>query len=253
MLAIDINCDMGESTHLWPYDIEKDIALFPYLSSINIACGFHAGDPFTMHELVAAASEANIAIGAHVSFMDRENFGRSNMTLPPEQVYDLVVYQIGALQAFLKLYDTTLHHVKPHGALYNMAAADPALADTICRAVKNTDNNMILYGLSGSELINKANTSKLISFSEVFADRTYRDDGSLTPRSEPNALIEDEAVCVRQVLQMVKEDVVTTTSGKKIKLDAETVCIHSDGPHALAFAQRIHQALKKQGIEITAV
>lgn len=253
MVAIDINCDMGESTHLWPYDIEKDIALFPYLSSINIACGFHAGDPFTMHELVAAAAEADLSIGAHVSFMDRENFGRSNMNLSPEHVYDLIVYQIGALQAFLKLYDVPLHHVKPHGALYNMAAADPALADTVCRAVKNTDKNVILYGLSGSELINRANAGKLISYSEVFADRTYQDDGSLTPRSEPNALIEDEAVSVRQVLQMVKDDVVITTSGKKIKLEAETVCIHSDGPHALAFAQRIHQALKKQGIEITAV
>ncbi len=252
MVAIDINCDMGESTHLWPYDIEKDLALFPYLSSVNIACGFHAGDPFTMHELVAAASEAEIAIGAHVSFMDRENFGRSHIDLSPEQVYDLVVYQIGALQAFLKLYDVTLHHVKPHGALYNMAAVDPALASTICRAVKNTDNNMILYGLAGSELIKQAHAAKLITYSEVFADRTYRDDGSLTPRTEPNALIQDEIVCVRQVLQMVKDDIVTTTSGKKIPLDAETVCIHSDGPHALTFAQRIHQALKKQGIEITA-
>ncbi|AXY74494.1 LamB/YcsF family protein [Paraflavitalea soli] len=252
MLTTDINCDMGESTHLWPYDIENDIALLPWVSSINIACGFHAGDPFTMHELVAAATEAEIAIGAHVSFMDRDNFGRSNMNLSPEQVYDLVVYQIGALQAFLKLYDATLHHVKPHGALYNMAAADPALADTICRAIKNTDNNMILYGLSGSELITRANAVKLISYSEVFADRTYRDDGSLTPRTEANALIEDEAACIKQVLQMVQQDTVTTTSGKKIPMEAETVCIHSDGAHALAFAKKINQALKKQGIEISA-
>lgn len=244
---------MGESTHLWHYDIEKDLALFPYLSSINIACGFHAGDPFTMHELVAAAVEADIAIGAHVSFMDRENFGRSHIELSPEKIYDLVIYQIGALQAFLKLYDTTLHHVKPHGALYNMAAADPVLADNICRAVKNTDNNLILYGLSGSELIKRAEAAKLITYSEVFADRTYRDDGSLTPRTEANALIEEESVCIKQVLQMVQQDSVITTSGKKIPIAAETVCIHSDGAHALAFAQRIHHALKQHGIEISAI
>lgn len=252
MLEIDINCDMGESTHLWPYDITKDLALFPYVSSINIACGFHAGDPHTMHELVEAALEAGIAIGAHPSFMDRDNFGRSPMDLSPEKVYDLVTYQVGALQAFLKLYNADLHHVKPHGALYNMAAADPALATTICLAVKNLDKNLLLYGLSGSELIKRAQSVKLTTYSEVFADRTYRDDGSLTPRSEANALIEEEGACIKQVLQMIGKESVTTTSGKTIPIEAETVCIHSDGAHALAFAQRIKHTLKRHGIEITA-
>jgi 5-oxoprolinase (ATP-hydrolysing) subunit A len=253
MLATDINCDMGESTHLWHYDIEKDLALLPWISSMNIACGFHAGDPHTMHELVAAALKAGVAIGAHPSYNDRDNFGRSGMVLSPEKVYDLVLYQVGALQAFLQVHATSLHHVKPHGALYNMAAADTVLATAICQAVKDLDENLLLYGLSGSLLISTALDMGLPTASEVFADRTYRNDGSLTPRSEANALIEEDAVAIAQVLQMVQEGIVHTTTGNKVAITAETICIHSDGAHALAFAQQIHHTLKQHGIEIKPV
>ncbi len=244
---------MGESTHLWEYDLEKDLALLPFISSMNIACGFHAGDPHTMHELVAAALKAGVAIGAHPSYQDRDNFGRSNTVLSPEKVYDIMVYQVGALQAFLQVHGTSLHHVKPHGALYNMAAADAVLATAVCQAVKDLDSKLILYGLSGSLLISTALDMGLATASEVFADRTYRDDGSLTPRSESNALIDDPDVCIAQVLQMVEQGTVVTTSKHRLAITAETICIHSDGTQALTFAQQIHHTLKQHGIEIKPV
>jgi 5-oxoprolinase (ATP-hydrolysing) subunit A len=250
MLSIDLNCDMGESTALWDYHIEKDLSLFPFISSVNLACGFHAGDAQTMHELVDAALPAGIAIGAHPGFLDRGNFGRSNMPLSPQTIYDIVLYQVGALNAFLKIHGTRLHHVKPHGALYNMAAKDRVMADAICMAIKDYDPGFILYGLSGSELINAAHAAGLKSCSEVFADRSYQDDGTLTPRTEAGAMITDVAQCVQHVLQMVQRSTVTTVSGKEIALQADSICIHGDGEHALAFAQHIHQSLKKHGIEI---
>lgn len=243
---------MGESTPLWNYAIENDLALLPYISSLNIACGFHAGDPHTMQELVAAALGAGVAIGAHPSFKDPDNFGRSNMSLSPEKVYDLIIYQVGALQAFLQVHGASLHHVKPHGALYNMAAADPVLATAIGKAIKDIDANIILYGLSGSELIRAGEHAGLETASEVFADRTYQDNGALTPRSQPNALITDERLAIAQVLQMVQQGTVNTITGNTIPIMAETICIHSDGLHALAFAQHIQQALKQQGIETKA-
>lgn len=250
MVAIDLNCDMGESTHLWKYDIQNDLKLLPWISSMNLACGFHAGDPQTMHDLVSAALDAGVAVGAHPSFNDRENFGRSNHDLSPEKVYDLVIYQVGALQGFLQLCGASLHHVKPHGALYNMAATDPALAAAICRAVKDFDSDLILYGLSGSELMKEAELVRLEVCNEVFADRTYLPGGLLTPRSRPNALITDEAASVAQVLQMVQQSTVNTLTGETIPIRAETICLHSDGAHALAFAQKIHTTLKEHGIEI---
>lgn len=251
MQTIDINCDMGESTQLWPYHIDNDLALLRYISSINIATGFHAGDAHTMHELVEAALLAGIAVGAHPGFEDRENFGRTNMQLSPIKLYDIIIYQLGALDAFLQINGTRLHHVKPHGALYNMAAKDPSMAHTVCRAVKEYDAGLILYGLSGSELIQAATELNLASCSEVFADRSYQHDGTLTPRTGPNALIEDEAQSLQQVLQMAKMGVVTSTSGNSIPVNAGTVCIHSDGAQALAFAKNMHAALISQGISIT--
>jgi len=243
---------MGESTHLWNYSIENDLALLPWISSLNIACGFHAGDPHTMHELVAAALEAGIAIGAHPSFDDRAHFGRQNMSLSPEKIYDLVVYQVGALQSFLQVHGAALHHVKPHGALYNMAAADTVMATAVCKAIKDIDAGLVLYGLSGSELIKAADAVGLSYAGEVFADRTYQPDGSLTPRSQPDALITDEAISIQQVLQMVRAGTVHAATGAVIPIAAQTICIHSDGAHALDFARTIHHALKQEGIEIKA-
>jgi len=253
MQKIDINCDMGESTGLWPYHIENDIALLPYITSANIACGLHAGDASTMHELVEAALLAGVVVGAHPGFEDRPNFGRTNMQLAPAKIYDLIIYQIGALDAFLKINGTKLHHVKPHGALYNMAAKDAVMAMAVCQAVKDYSTDLILYGLSGSELINAAATIELRSCPEVFADRSYQEDGSLTPRSLANAMIEDETQCVQQVIQMAKHGKVKTVSNKIINVQAGTVCVHSDGAHALPFAKLIHQALQEKGIEIKPV
>ena len=240
---------MGESTALWPWHIDNDTALFRFITSINIACGFHAGDASTMHELVEAALLAGIAVGAHPGFADRENFGRTNVQLTPGKLYDTIVYQLGALEAFLTINGTRLHHVKPHGALYNMAAKDPAMAYTVCRAVKEFDAGLILYGLSGSELIKAANELELRSCSEVFADRTYQDDGTLTPRSSPGALITDEAQSLQQVVQMALSGTVTSTGGTIVPVLAETVCVHSDGTHALSFAKNIFQTLQQKGIE----
>jgi 5-oxoprolinase (ATP-hydrolysing) subunit A len=236
---------MGESTRLWQYSLENDISLLQYINSMNLACGFHAGDPHTMHELVDAALHAGVSVGAHPGFDDKENFGRTDMQLSPEKVYEIVLYQIGALEAFLRVMGTSLHHVKPHGALYNMAAKDAVMAAAICKAVFDFDDTLILYGLSGSKLIAEAETIGLPTRSEVFADRTYQDDGSLTPRSMPNALIESADQSVAQLLQMVKQGTVNSVNGKNIPIKAETVCIHSDGKHALEFARSVHDALAK--------
>ncbi|WP_207513008.1 5-oxoprolinase subunit PxpA [Longitalea luteola] len=250
MLSIDINCDMGESTHLWHYNLEKDRQLLSYVSSINLACGLHAGDAHTMHELVAAAIDAGVAIGAHPGFPDRENFGRTNMNLPPEAIYDLVLYQTGALDAFLKVMHTRIHHVKPHGALYNMAAKDAALAEAICKAVYDYDDQLLVYGLSGSALIEAATATGLKTCSEVFADRTYQDDGHLTPRTQPNAIIIDPQASLNQVLQMVTRRSVISVHGREVPIVADTVCIHSDGEHAVEFARSINEALLINGIKV---
>jgi UPF0271 protein len=253
MQKIDINCDMGESTDLWPYCIDNDMALLPYITSANIACGFHAGDAHTMHELVDAALLAGVVVGAHPGFDDRQNFGRTNRQLPPAKIYDLIICQLGALDAFLKINGTKLHHIKPHGALYNMSASDAVMATAVCQAVKDYDAGLILYGLSGSILAKTATDLQLPFCPEVFADRTYQEDGSLTPRSLPDALIENEAQCLQQVIQMAKFGKVQTVSNKTINVQAGTVCIHSDGAHALAFAKLIYHALQEKGIEIKPV
>ena len=250
MLSIDINCDMGESTHLWRYDIENDLKLLRYVSSINIACGMHAGDSYTMHELVNAASIEGIAVGAHPGFADRDNFGRTNHNLSHDYIYDLIIYQIGALDAFMRVTDERLHHVKPHGALYNMAAKDADIAGAICKAVYDYDPNLKLYGLSGSKLIEAATATGLKTCSEVFADRTYQDDGHLTPRTEPNALIHDTEQSLEQVLQMVMQRTVTSVNEKEVPIVADTICVHSDGEHALQFAREIKAVLLMNGVEV---
>lgn len=241
---------MGESTHLWKYDIDKDLRLLRFVSSINLACGYHAGDAETMHILAGAAIAEGIAVGAHPGFADRDNFGRTNQDLPPQQIYDLVIYQIGALDAFMRIMNERLHHVKPHGALYNMAAKDATIAEAICKAVYDYDPKLVLYGLSGSKLIEAATATGLKTFSEVFADRTYQDDGHLTPRTEPNALIEDQQQSLEQVLQMVMQRTVTSVNEKEVPIVADTVCVHGDGEHALQFAREIKAVLLINGIEV---
>ncbi len=227
--------------------IGNDEAIMPFIHSANIACGFHAGDPQTMWQTIELAVKHNVSVGAHVSFLDRENFGRSEMNLPPDEIYELVEQQLILLNEIAESFDVSLHHVKPHGALYNLSAKDPAIAKAIANAVKDYDSKLILFGLSGSHSITEARKIGLKTASEVFADRSYEDDGSLTPRSQPNALISTTEEAVQQVLQMIKEGTVTSVSGKKIPIVAETICIHGDGPHPVAFAKAIHDAIKHLG------
>lgn len=248
MLTVDLNCDMGESTKLWPYSIDKDLALIECVSSVNLACGYHAGDPSTIHQLVEASLKKGIAIGAHPSYPDRENFGRTSLSFPPGVIYDQIIYQIGALAGFLKIHGAKLHHVKPHGALYNDAAKDAVLAKAIVDAVYDFDPSLLLYGLSGSELIKTAREKGLATGSEAFADRTYQPEGTLTPRNQEKALITDEATALQQVLYMIQEGKVKDIHGHSIPLLAETICIHGDGPKALQFAEAIRQMLNRNNI-----
>ena len=248
MFTIDLNCDMGESFGAWT--LGNDGELMDYVSSVNIACGFHAGDASTIRKTVELALEKGVAVGAHPSFPDLQGFGRREMKMSAEEIFDIVLYQIAAVKGICEASGGKLRHVKPHGALYNQSARDETLAEAIAAAVKAIDKNLILYGLSGSCLIAAAKNAKLSSASEVFADRTYQTNGSLTPRSEKNALISETEKAVSQVLQMISEKTVTTTTGEKVSLRAETVCIHGDGKNALAFAKTVNAVLKENNVKI---
>ena len=245
MVKIDLNADLGEGG-------SADAALMTLVSSVNIACGFHAGDAQTMLESVRHAIKNGVAIGAHPSFPDRENFGRTAMDLPPETVYAQVLYQIGALEAMVRAGKGVLRHVKPHGMLYNQAAKDPALADAIAKAVFAANPMLILVGLAGSELIHAGTRYGLATRQEVFADRGYQSDGSLVPRGQPGALISDEDQALAQTLEMVQRGRVRSVDGQWSRVTAETVCLHGDGSHALAFARRLRREFTAQGIQITA-
>ncbi len=248
MFQIDLNCDLGES--YGPYKMGRDDEILDYVTSANIACGFHAGDPTTMRKTVTLALEKKVAVGAHPGFQDLIGFGRRNIDVTPDEVYDIVVYQIGALQAFVKAEGGVLQHVKPHGALYNMAAKNPLLANAIARAIYMVNPELILLGLSGSELIKAGEARGLRTASEVFSDRTYQEDGTLTPRTNKNALIKDKVEAVNQVIGMVKEGKVQTTQGTNISIKAHSVCIHGDGEHAVEFARGIKIALNNAGITV---
>lgn len=225
--------------------IGNDELLMPFIQAASIACGYHAGDKATMQQTVELAIKYNVAIGAHPSFFDRENFGRSEMDLEANEIYDLVSAQLFLLNEITVAAGGKMNHVKPHGALYNMSARDAGLAATIAKAVKSFDASLILYGLSSSHSVNEAKAIGLQTASEVFADRTYRDDGTLTPRSQPNALISTADEAVRQVMQMLEKGTVTTIGGKTIPVLAETICIHGDGDHAVEFARAICSSIKK--------
>ena len=243
MKTIDINCDLGEG-------IGNDELIMPYISSANIACGYHAGNETTMKQTVELCKRFNVAVGAHPSFPDRENFGRTDMQLHPGEIYEMIIKQINCLEKIAAEADVPVHHVKPHGALYNMAARDRMMAPFVALAILDTNSKYILYGLSGSYLIKEGKALGVKTASEVFGDRTYKDDGSLTSRNKPGALIEDTGKVVAQVLQMINEGTVTSIKGKKVPIVAETICIHGDGEHAVEFAKAIYDALKKEGIEM---
>lgn len=247
-LSVDLNCDMGESFGSWI--IGNDEAILPYISSANIACGFHAGDPSIILKTVALALKYQVAIGAHPGFADLAGFGRREIQVSPREVYALTVYQIGAIAACAKAQGGMLHHVKPHGALYNMAVKDVDFADAITQAIYDTDPNLILYALSGSELIHAATKKGLPVYHEVFADRTYQLDGKLTPRTDEDAIIMDTRRAVEQVVNMVKYGKVNTLQGSEVFIQADTICLHGDHKGAVNFAKDIHQALRDENIAV---
>jgi UPF0271 protein len=244
-LEIDINCDMGEG-------ISNDATIMPFISSANIACGYHAGDERTLWDTIRLAKENNVAAGAHVSFLDKANFGRSQMVLPVPAIYELVIQQLLIIREIADSFDVKLHHVKPHGALYNMSANDAGIAKAIAEAVRDFDHKLIIYGLSNSLSINEAEAAGLKAANEVFADRVYLDDGSLVPRSQKGAVIEDSAKLIDQVLQIVNKKTIITQSGKEIPVKAETICIHGDNEHAAVFAKSIFETLKQNQVVIKA-
>ena len=241
MPRLDLNCDLGEGAG-------HDAELMACITSANIACGAHAGDEATMRATVALAQRHGVAVGAHPGFADRENFGRKERTLPAAALCSLVREQMAALARF-----APLRHVKPHGALYNLAARDRAVAEVIAGAVQAADATLVLFALAGSELARAGKACGLRVAEEVCADRTYQRDGSLTPRSRPDALITDDATAVAQVLRMVREGVVRATDGTDVTITAETVCLHGDGPHAVAFARRLQRELAEAGVELRAM
>lgn len=248
-MKIDLNCDLGES--FGRYTLGLDAEVLPYVTSANIACGFHAGDPTVMAATVALAEKNQVALGAHPGLPDLVGFGRRKMQITPAQAQADVQYQVGALAAFSK--NGKLHHVKPHGALYNMAAQDYELARGICLGIKAVDPTLILVGLANSQLIKAAQDIELPCAQEVFADRNYLADGSLVPRSQPNALITDEQTAVNRTVKMIQTQSVTAIDGQQVALKPDTVCVHGDGAKAVAFVQKIHAALLAADIEVTAL
>jgi UPF0271 protein len=251
MLSVDLNCDMGESFGAWT--LGSDAELMDYVSSVNVACGFHAGDASVIRRTIETAIEKNVSIGAHPSFPDLQGFGRRQMKISSEEIFDIVLYQVAALKGMCEAFGGKLHHVKPHGALYNQAATDKILAEAIAKAIRAIDNDLIFYGSANSFLISEAERIGLKTASEVFADRTYQPDGTLTARSEPNALIETVENSCAQVLEMITAQTVTAISGEKISIKPDTVCIHGDGRHALEFARAINAKLGEKGIRINTV
>jgi 5-oxoprolinase (ATP-hydrolysing) subunit A len=234
----DINCDMGE-------EMGYDETIMPYITSANIACGYHAGDETTIKETILLSRKYDLNVGAHPSFLDKENFGRTEMQTSAADVYKLVKDQLTLFQKIAIDNDCIMHHVKPHGALYNMAARDAVLAKAVCQAIKDVDANLKLYGLSGSLIIKEAKAVGLTALNEVFADRTYGDDGSLTPRTSANALINDAEKAVAHVREMLSKKTITALSGKQIPVVADTICIHGDGKNAVAIARALYDTFIK--------
>src|SRR5258705_3401510 len=245
---IDLNCDMGESYGAWKMGADAEV--MPFISSANIACGFHAGDPATIRNTVRLAVDRGVAIGAHPSLPDLQGFGRRVMKISPQDMYDLVLYQAGAVEAFARAAGAKLHHVKCHGALYNMAATDEGLSEAMAKAVRDLGGGVKLYALSNSLMMKTAKTQGIPVYCEVFADRGYSDDGTLAPRDKPGGMIEDAAASVKQVLAMVEEGYVTSLAGKRVPVAADTLCLHGDQPGAVTFAKKLRETFKERGIAV---
>ncbi len=250
-MHIDLNCDLGES--FGAYTLGLDAEVIPFITSANVACGYHAGDPLVMEATVRACKTAGVSVGAHPGFPDLIGFGRRNIAASPQEVKAYIQYQVGALQAFCRAQNVPLAHVKPHGALYNMAAKDMALAQAICEGIAEIDPGLCLLALSGSRMIEAAEAAGLPFAREVFADRAYEEDGSLVARGKPGAMISDEALAIARVVGMVKNGTVEAITGKVIPLRPESICVHGDSAHALAFVQKIRAALEENGVTVRAM
>ncbi|MFR5877030.1 MAG: 5-oxoprolinase subunit PxpA [Eubacterium sp.] len=243
MYKVDLNCDLGEGAKF-------DSEIIPLISSANIACGFHAGNSEIMDCTAELCRDNKVSIGAHPGYPDKENFGRTNMDITPKQVYDYTLYQLGALSAIAKAKGISLQHIKPHGAMYNMAAKSKKLSDAIVNAIFDFDSSLILLALSGSEMINSAKAKGIRYASEVFADRAYEADGTLRPRSLDGAMIEDENEAIQRVIRMIKEGKVKTYTGEDVDIEAHSVCVHGDGIKALEFVKALNKAFDDNSIEV---
>jgi UPF0271 protein len=250
MTTIDLNCDMGESFGAWT--MGQDAAVLAHVTSANIACGFHAGDPLTMQRTVAAAAKHGVAVGAHPSLPDLAGFGRREMRVTADETYAMTLYQVGALAAVARAAGVGLHHVKPHGALYNMAAKDRALADAIASAVRDFDRALILVGLANSELPRAGEAAGLAVAHEAFADRRYEADGSLMARSKAGAVIDDIDAAVAQAISIATRGEAQTPNGA-LQIRADTICVHGDRADAATFARRLREGLEAVGLDIAAL
>lgn len=248
MWKVDLNCDMGEA--FGAYTIAPDAEIMPLISSANIACGWHAGDPHVMRSSVELALKHKVNIGAHPGYADLMGFGRRNINIAPGDLRDYVVYQIGALRAFVQAAGGRLHHVKAHGAMYNQTAADPALAAALVEAIAAVDDSLIVVGLANSHVLRAAGERGLAAAGEVFADRAYMPDGSLMPRSMPGSVLHDPQVVAARVLTMVKEGRVETADGSFIRISADTICVHSDTPGAVDHLLALRRVLAQAHIQV---
>lgn len=251
MYRVDLNSDLGES--FGRYTIGMDDKIIPLITSANVACGYHASDPVVMNKTIEMARKAGIRVGAHPGFPDLMGFGRRNMNVSPAEAKAYVLYQLGALDAFCKVHGMKMQHVKPHGALYNMAAKDYALSKAICEAIREYDDSLIVMALSGGELVRAAKDLGLRVAREVFADRAYEEDGTLVARTKAGAMITDEEEAIRRVIRMVKEQKVTAITGNDVSIQADSICVHGDGEKALAFVERIRKTMEEEGIRICAI
>ena len=251
MYFVDLNADLGES--FGAYTIGMDSEVLRYITSANVACGFHAGDPVVMEKTVALAKERDTRVGAHPGYPDLMGFGRRNLKIKPAEAKAYIKYQVGALLAFTNAAGVKMQHVKPHGAFYNMAAVDDALALAICEGVYEVDPSLILLGLAGSAHIRAAEKVGLRVASEVFADRAYMEDGTLVPRGTPGAMVHDRDLAIERTVRMVKEGVVETLSGKIIPIRADSICVHGDNPDAIGFTEKIRDAMIAEGVTVTCI
>jgi len=250
-MQVDLNADVGESLGPWP--MGDDAALIPLVSSVNIACGFHAGDPATIERTVALAVAAGAAIGAHPGYPDLVGFGRRDLAMSPTDLEAAVIYQVGAVASFARAAGSDLRHVKAHGALYNRAAVDPGTAAAVARAVRRCSAELVLVGLAGSELLAAGEAAGLRVAAEAFPDRAYEADGTLRSRSLPDAVLTGSAVIAERAVVMARDGLVRAVDGSSVAIRPETLCLHGDTPGAVEHARAVRAALEAAGIAVRAI